>query len=167
MLAYSREGRERVHAGFTAVKRCIVTLADCRARIAPLDCGPSPHLRGENMTVPKLTAQSSLAVAACCLLLSACGQRGPSIRKHDPAVTVVTLHAQPVSLTGSGREGRGAHRRARPRRCCYAAMFTHRKRSMVPPALVCCHLIVLECGPWECTVCIRRSGALLAKCADH
>lgn len=57
--------------------------------------------------------------------------------------------------------------RVRPRRCCYAAMFTHRKRSMIPPALVSCHLIFLECGPWECTVCIRRSGALLAKCADH
>jgi membrane fusion protein (multidrug efflux system) len=52
------------------------------------------------MPLPKpATLKWSLPLIACCIFLVACSQRGPATPKHDPAVTVVTLHAQPVSLT--------------------------------------------------------------------
>jgi membrane fusion protein, multidrug efflux system len=43
--------------------------------------------------------RSGLPLIACCALLGACVHRGASMPEHNPAVTVVTLHARPLSLT--------------------------------------------------------------------
>jgi membrane fusion protein, multidrug efflux system len=52
------------------------------------------------MALPKPAAlKRSLPLTVCLMLLVACAHRGPSTPQQDPAVTVVTLHARPVSLT--------------------------------------------------------------------
>ena len=51
------------------------------------------------MAFPKPIAASALVVTLCCVLVNACAHHDPSTLRRDPAVTVVTLRAQPVSLT--------------------------------------------------------------------
>lgn len=51
------------------------------------------------MAFPKPTAASGLAATLCCVLGSACAHHNPSTLRCDPAVTVVTLRARPLSLT--------------------------------------------------------------------
>ncbi|MGA7540483.1 MAG: efflux RND transporter periplasmic adaptor subunit [Steroidobacteraceae bacterium] len=51
------------------------------------------------MAFTKSTAASALALSVCCALVSACAHHDPSTLRRDPAVTVVTLRARPLSLT--------------------------------------------------------------------
>jgi membrane fusion protein, multidrug efflux system len=54
----------------------------------------------EETALPKPTAlERILPLTACCMLLAACAHRGPSAPQPDPAVSVVTLRARPVSMT--------------------------------------------------------------------
>jgi membrane fusion protein (multidrug efflux system) len=52
------------------------------------------------MALPKpIALERSLPPVVCCFLLVACAHSTPSKPGHDPAVTILTLRAQPVSLT--------------------------------------------------------------------